>query len=803
MFKNYLKIAWRNLLKNKVFTLANVIGLTLAFAVAILLSMTALFELSYDQFHTNKDSIYQLALSNQTPKGTRTSTASPVPLAPSLKSEVPGIKQITRAVSEDALVTYQEKELVLDAHYVDPAFFEMFSYPIVLGNGNHPFSDKRSVAITERTSQLLFGDTSAIGKTIYLLLGKEERPFTISSILKDLPTNSSVDFQIAIPFENHSEYSENLTVWDSNFHEVYIELDKSVSADQFEKNTWEFTNMHYRESIENLVRDGARPDANNQYKQFHLLPYTDVHFVSYASGAIQVQRTFPYIILGISFLIIFIACANFINMNIALSEKRLKEIGMRKTLGAIKGQLFFQFWTESLLIFTAALFLGLVLGNLLIDPFKVLFNTEATMANLTKPSILLGFFVAMFLIVFIAGGYPAMLLSKMNTLRALKGKWEMGKNGVRNVLIVVQFVIAIILISGTLVLQGQLQFMRDKDLGYNKEQVISIPLNGKKDSYRVIDLLREELQNNPNILEVTGADNNLGRGRDGSLSTSKWGFDYKQRGVTTNILTVDHDYLKTLDIELLSGRTFSPEFKADSLSLIINQAMVKELNETDPISTKIMMDDSISYTVIGVIKDFNFQKITKEIEPLTLFMNRDWDLYYAYVKVAPGSLSKSFEFLKTAWEKIEPNAEFQGSFLDENIDRTYRREKMMATIITSGSILGIVLSCIGLFAISLLVVAQRTKEIGVRKVVGATVSSITLLLTKDFLKLVGVAFIIATPIAWYALNQWLQGYAFHISLSVWFFIGAGLLAAAIAFITVGGKTLKAASVNPVESLRTE
>lgn len=803
MFKNYLKIAWRNLLKNKVFTLANVIGLTIAFAVAILLSMTALFELSYDQFHTNKDSIYQLALSNQTPKGTRTSTASPVPLAPSLKSEVPGIKQITRAVSEDALVTYQEKELVLDAHYVDPAFFGMFSYPIVLGNGNHPFSDKRSVAITERTSQLLFGDTNAIGKTIYLLLGKEERPFTISSILKDLPTNSSVDFQIVIPFENHSEYAENLTVWDSNFHEVYVELDKGISAAQFEKNTWEFTNMHYRESIENLVRDGARPDANNQYKQFHLLPYTDVHFVSYASGVIQVQRTFPYIILGISFLIIFIACANFINMNIALSEKRLKEIGMRKTLGAIKGQLFFQFWTESLLIFAAALFLGLVLGNLLIDPFKMLFNTEATMANLTKPSILLGFFVAMFLIIFIAGGYPAMLLSKMNTLRALKGKWEMGKNGVRNVLIVVQFVIAIILISGTLVLQGQLQFMRDKDLGYNKEQVISIPLNGKKDSYRVIDLLREELQNNPNILEVTGADNNLGRGRDGSLSTSKWGFDYKQRGVTTNILTVDHDYLKTLDIELLSGRTFSPEFKADSLSLVINQAMVKELNETDPISVKIMMDDSIAYTVIGVIKDFNFQKITKEIEPLTLFMNRDWDLYYAYVKVAPGSLSKSFEFLKAAWEKIEPNAEFQGSFLDENIDRTYRREKMMTTIITSGSILGIVLSCIGLFAISLLVVAQRTKEIGVRKVVGASVSSITLLLTKDFLKLVGVAFIIATPIAWYTLNQWLQGYAFHISLNVWFFIGAGLLATAIAFITVGGKTLKAASVNPVESLRTE
>jgi len=352
-------------------------------------------------------------------------------------------------------------------------------------------------------------------------------------------------------------------------------------------------------------------------------------------------------------------------------------------------------------------------------------------------------------------------------------------------------------------LHGQIDFLRNKDLGYNKEQVVSIPLNGRKNSYAVLELLRDELSQNPDIISVSGADNNLGLGRDGSLSSSAMGFDYKGKGIVTNALTVDYDYAKTLDIELKSGRMFNREFSTDSLSLVINESMAKQFGEEDPLSIRIPMDDSVTYSVVGVVKDFNFQDVKKSVEPLTLFMNRDWDLYYAYVKIAPNNAAHSFETIKTAWEKIEPQAEFLGSFLDENIDRTFRREKTMATIITSGSVLGIILSCLGLFAISMLVVAQRTKEIGVRKVVGASVSSVALLLTKDFLKLVGLAFIIATPIAWYFLNEWLQNYASHVTLSPLFFVAAGLTACLIAFITVGSRTVKAASANPVNSLRTE
>jgi len=804
MLKNYLKIAWRNLIKNIIFSIANIVGLTCAFAVAILLSMIALFELSFDQFHENKDSAYQIYLSNQTPRGTEISVSNPVPLAPALKEEVAGIKHVARSVSEDVLVTYNSKELSLDAEFADPEFFKIFTYPTLLGNSRNPLPEKNAVGITKKTARKIFGNTdNVIGKTLILKIGREEKPFTVASILQDVPANSSIDFEIVIPFENHPEYLSSKDRWDSQFHPVYVQLAKGVSAEQFEKSTLAFTELHYRGGIESDIRDGAVPDANGKYKQFHLTPITDRHFVSYTSGIAKVIRIFPYMILGIALVIIFIVSANFINMSIALSEKRLKEIGMRKTLGAIKKQLFFQFWLESLFVFAFSIILGVVTSNMLLNPFKTLFNTKASFTDVTQPSVILLFALAVFAITLIAGGYPALLMSKLSTLRALKGKLDLGKNRLRNGLIVLQFTIAIILISGTLVLHGQIEFMRNKDLGFNKEQVISIPLNGKKNSYSVVNLLREELKGNPDVLSVTGADNNLGLGRDGSLSNSMMGFDYKGRGVVTSAITVDYDYAKTLDLEVLKGRTFDRDFAVDSLSLVINETMAKQLGEEDPLSITIPMDDNVTYSVVGVIKDFNFQEISKEIKPLTLFMDKNWDLYYAYVKIAPKNVAKSFDAIKDAWQKIEPQAEFLGSFLDENMDRTFKREKTMATIVTSGSMLGILLSCIGLFAISMLVVAQRTKEIGVRKVVGASVSSVALLLTKDFLKLVGLAFIIATPIAWYFLNEWLQNYASHVSLSPLFFMAAGLTACLIAFVTVGSRTVKAASANPVKSLRDE
>ena len=407
------------------------------------------------------------------------------------------------------------------------------------------------------------------------------------------------------------------------------------------------------------------------------------------------------------------------------------------------------------------------------------------------------------LITLIAGGYPALLMSRLGTLQSLKGKLQVnGKNRLRNSLMVLQFGIAILLISGTLVLWDQVEFMRTKDLGFNKDQVIAFPLNGKRNDQKAIELLRNTLQDKPNIVSITASNNILGIGKDGNRTTSVLGFEHKGRGVDTHMLVVDADYVETLDLNIIEGRSFRKNLVSDSLSVIINQAMAKQMNEDDILASQITLDDA-SYNIVGVIEDFNFQELDQHIAPMTLFALPNWNLRNAYVKVTSQNLEQAYDDVKTAWNTIEPNVEFQGSFLNENIERTLRNERTMITMIGSGSILSIILSCIGLFAMSLLIVAQRRKEIGVRKIVGASVSAITVLLTKDFLKLVVIAFLMATPIAWWTMNKWLQNYPYRIDLNIWIFLAAGGIAVLIAMLTIAVKTIKAATSNPVKSLRTE
>lgn len=804
MLKNYFKIAWRNLWKNRLFTTINIVGLSVAFGVAILLSMDSLHELSYDKFHANGDSLYKTFITWQTPKGTEVGTSQPTPFANALQSEVPGVEKITRYLETDALVSYNEKEINLDAVWVDADFFSMFTFPIAQGDKKNPLKDLSSIVVTETTANKLFGEKNPIGKTVTILVNGKQEPFTISGIAADSPKENSLEFEIALRFEKNTEYEETKERWGAQYHEVYVQLQNGVLATDFEKSSRAFTNLHYKEASERLKRDGALPNVSGNFLQLGLLSITDVNFTSFTKGYAEISRGATYLVLGVAFLILFIACVNFINMSIARSSQRLREIRMRKTLGAEKQQLFFQFWSESLFVFLVSVGLGILLSVVLLNDFQTLFRTSASFEILISPKIILISTVLILFITLFVGGYPALLLSRLGTIQSLKGKLETsGKNRVRDALIVVQFSIAIVLISGTLVLWEQVEYMQNKDLGYDKEQVLSFPLDGKRNSYAAIRLLRNELAGNPNILGVTASDNNLGRGKDGSQYTSVWGFEYKGKTVKTNSLVVDYDYIKTLGLELMQGRSFDNNRENDSQVVIINESMARELGEDNPLEAQLPVGDSLGSPIIGVVKDYNFQDISKAIEPLTFFLDRESRLNYAYVKVTPVNMSNSFDVIEAAYKKIEPNTAFLGSFLDENVDRTFRREKTMATLITSGSVIAIILSCIGLFAMSLLIVAQRTKEIGIRKVIGASVISITYILTKDFLKLVVVAFLIATPIAWWFAKDWLQNYAYHIDLSWSLFTLSGLLAVAIAVLTISTKTIKAAIANPLNSLRDE
>ncbi len=804
MFKNYVKVALRNLWKDRLFTSIGILGLSIAFGVATLLTMDSLHELSYDDFHTNGNQLYQVNITWQTPKGTEVGTSQPTPFAEALANEVPGVDKITRFVEEEALTIYKEKELGLDAIYVDSDFFEMFSFPIALGSKKRPLADVSSTVISKSTAVKLFGDEDPIGKSVTVLINGKNEPFTIRAVSEDQPQQSSITYDIALPFEKNPNYEATKELWNAQYHEVYVQLKEKVSAKDFEANSRSFTNLHYEGASESLQRDGATPNADGNFLQIGLLPISEMRFVSYDQGIVEISRSKVYFVLGVAFLILFIACVNFVNMSIAKSGQRLREIGMRKTLGAEKRQLFFQFWGESLIVFMVSLGIGILLSFLLKDQFQTLFDSNASFDVLISTDMLLLTLVLVLVISLVVGGYPAMMLSRLTTVQSLKGKLDSsGKNHLRDALIVLQFGIAILLISGTFILNGQIDFMRNKDLGYDKEQVLSFPLNGKKNSYDAVKLLREELAGNPNILSVTAADNNLGRGKDGSVSSSVWGFDYKGKSVRTNTLTVDYDYIKTLGLELKKGRDFDINREGDTQAVIINQSMAEELGDENPLLSRLPASDSLGFAIIGVVKDYNFQDISKAIEPLTFFLDRESGLTYAYVKVASSNMADSFAAVEKAFRAIEPNAEFLGSFLDENVDRTFRREKTMAALVTSGSIIAILLSCVGLFAMSMLITNQRTKEIGIRKVIGASVASVTYLLTKDFLKLVFIAFVIATPISWWFAQGWLQNYANRVDLSWHFFAISGILALFIAVVTISTRTLKSALANPVKSLRTE
>lgn len=806
MIRNYIKIAFRNLWKDRTFTALNIIGLTAAFGVAFLLSMYALFELSYDRFHEDIGSIYKVNTNEQTTKGAETDESNPIPFAQALKEEVPAVEMITRYVTGETLITYNGNTYRISSAWADPEFFEIFSFPIAEGNKTNPISDKSSIVLSQKMASAIFGKETAVGKLVSVQRGGEEIPVTVNAIFENMPAASSIQVGAILNFKNLPDnfYKNNLDNWSAHNHAVYMKLEKGISPAQFERSTKEFSSLHYAENIANAKRDGAQPNAEGNFRQIKLLPFADQSFVTIKNGLVSVSKTLQYIVLGISFLILFIASVNFINMSLAKSAQRLREIGMRKTLGAGKAQLFFQFWGESILVFIASVVCGGLLAFALLKPFQTLFDTSASFISISNPLMIFGAVLCILLITLIAGGYPALIMSRMDTLQALKAKLGVnGNNRLRNILMVVQFSIAIILISGTLVLWQQLDYLRNKDLGFNKEQVISFPLNTKQDRTNVLQLLRNEFGKNPNILSVTAADNNFGMGRDGTQTRTVLGFDYKNRQVSTSLITVDYDYVETLDIDLLQGRSFNRNYASDSLSVIINEAMVKELGEKDPLNSHFILGDSTKYSVIGIVKNFNFEKLNKEVQPLTLFMDGESPMSYAYVKIAPANLSQTYESVKQSWNKIEPNTQFLGSFLDENIDRTLKKERSMTTMISSGSILAIILSCIGLFAISLLVVSQRQKEIGIRKVVGASVATITILLTKDFLKLVGIAFIIATPIAWYATSQWLQNYVYRIDLTLWIFLSAGAIALIIAVITISFQTIQAALRNPVESLKTE
>ncbi|MFD1255369.1 ABC transporter permease [Mucilaginibacter terrae] len=807
MIKNYIKTAWRNLWKGRIFNLMNIVGLSIAIACCTLIFLTVFYEFSYDKFHTNLKDIYQVyTISNRT-GGAEKSSAMPVPFSPTLKAEYPAIKFISRSANAGALVKYGNKQIDQNIHFVDPDFLQMFSFPLVQGNAKTAMSDLNSIVITESSAKAIFGNEPALNKTVVLNIGNQEQPYIVSGVVKNIADNSSITFDILLRFEQIPWYQTEKDVWDNRSHSSLVQFKKGYNTGLFTKQLKPFVTKHFAQEIETLKRDGAKADAQGNVFSLAISPFSDNHFTTDLGGVEgnPISKTYPVSLVVIGCFILIIACINFINLSVARGFTRAREVGVRKTLGAGKWQLLSQFWTETIMVCLVSTLLGVVLCTLLISSFKAVFKSKISLGMMLQPAHLFGILAIFLLVTAVAGFYPALMMIRFKTVAVLKGNVTSAKPGkLRNTLLVVQFSLSTLLIICTIITWQQINYLQNKPLGYNKTEVLSLPINRGIIGEKALQLMRNELRSNNEVVAVTGAYMNMGRGNDGSLRTSVLGFGLEGREIRTNIQRVDYDYLKTLDIQLVEGREFDPKFAGDSTGIIINESMARELGGKNLVGTFLpMYDRQPKVQIIGIAKNFNFKSLHEKIDPLTLTMDKSYSINYIFVKAKPNSLVHAYDDIKKSWARQYPNAEFKGSWINENTERQYLNERRLSGIFVSGAVLAIVISCIGLLAISIMIVIQRTKEIGIRKVLGANVSGIIMMLSMDFVKLVLLASVIAFPIAWWLMDNWLQSFAYRVTIQWWVFALSTLLAIVMAFVTISFQSIKAALANPVKSLRSE
>ncbi|CAL1520878.1 FtsX-like permease family protein [Chitinophaga sp. MM2321] len=798
MLTNYLKIAWRTLLKQKVFAVVNIVGMSTAICAALLLSLTAYRQWTYDNFHQNGKDIYQVYREDHTAKGMKTSTSMAAPLMDVLRKEVAGVKRTSRIGGGNMPVRYGNNHYYFDVEMVDADFLQMFTFPLLEGSSTDALQQLNQLVITKKAASALFKNEEAIGKTIEVNIEKTWRPFIVSAVADDLPDNSSITFDMLSRFENVPDYQEVRNTWDVANYPLFAQLEPAVAAASFEKSTPSVVHKYYAEKIESIRKEGSAPGKEGELLLLKTIPLKDFHLNPQSSFYSGMNRFYPWLMVILAVMVISIACINFINLSIARAFTRGSEIGLRKALGAMDKQLLVQFWAEAFLLCFIALLLSLVMTVLLLPYYNTAFGHNLKLGLFANGWLLLGTAAAFFVVTLLAGGYPAWKVARFNIVQVLKGRVSMARGStLRNGLIVVQFIVAVLLISCTTIIWQQLDFIRATPLGYNTTQVISIPVDNAPPA--ALTALRNHLAQSPEVQSVTAGMLNLGLGKDGSSGRWVRGFSYKGRDVSAQCIEVDYDYSQTLDLKMMAGRDFSRGFGADTTAVVINEQMAKQLGEKEPLGAILNISDAPMH-VIGVVQDYHYESLHKKIEPLMMIMNDPSGLGYIFVKVQSHNPVGTLKNIQGIWKEINPLVEHEASFLDENANRLYKGEERFSRIFMSGAVLAVIISCMGLFAIAVMVMAQRRKEIGIRKVLGASVSGIVLLLSKDFLKLVLVAVVIASPVAWYLMQQWLQGFEFHVHIHWWVFAVTGVLATGIAFITVSMQSVKAAMTNPVKSL---
>ncbi|GAB4047733.1 FtsX-like permease family protein [Spirosoma litoris] len=809
MLLNYIKIALRTLWKSKGYAAINVVGLSVAFVVCIFLFLRSYLHMTYDNFHQDDDRIFQTYFFSNDPEKALRSGNMPLPLTPALKADYPELEAAARILTgRKSLVEVKGKyfdKLVLQT---DQDFLKIFSFPLIKGNREIALRNLSSVIISENMAKTAFGTEDPMGKTLQIGSESHKKQYIVTGIISDAPDNSSIQYDILVRIENSYSYQQDKDNWSAQSHTVFVKLPPHVDQATFETRLKPFAQKYFKGNLDELKKKGAKPDQHGDLFAVRLQNLSRVHFDRDIAGRGGTPIAIVYTLMGIAFFILLIACINFINLSIARSFTRAREVGVRKALGALKNQLFVQIWGESTLICLVGFLVGVLLTYLLLPLFNATFDGRIKFEQMLQPGFIGVILIVFILVTFVAGGYPAWQMAKFNAVEVLKGKLSIKRPGaIRNSLIVTQFIMSSLLACCTIIASQQLNFLRTRPLGFQKEQVISIPVGNQVNGRQALGRLRNTLANDPSILSISGTGINLGRGKDRVSSRSSVGYTYKGRKVSSDLLLIDFDYLKTLKIKPIAGRDFNRTYATDSVKrVIITASMAKMMGESNPVGMLLGDDADSSSTksqIIGVVPDFHLYSLADEAKPITMYLSNTEPIQYIFVRVTPQSLAGTMDKLKEVWKAVAPQSEFLGTFLDENVDAWYQNEEQLSRICSLASSIAILLSCLGLFAVAMMIIEQRTKEIGIRKVMGASIVSIIINLSQDFVKLVIIALVIALPVAWFLMKTWLNSYVEHIALSIWVFAGVGLAAILVALATVSFQTIKAALVNPVKSLRSE
>ncbi len=803
MLKNYFKIALRNLSKHKTLAFINIFGLSVGIACFILFMLYAINEFSFDGFHKNAANTY-LALDGNgkpNPKAIGGYIYTSMPLGPAMKQELPGVENYVRYIQPyETFIKINNEGRRENIAYADPSFFKVFSFKFKYGNAEAAISNLHSMVLTEETAKRLFGKTNAIGQSFQVKIENVFESFIVSAITENPPSNSSFQFSMLIHFDcfaNTMEGKMGADDWGRNSYMTFVQLKPGSTLANDNKLLADFKHKHL-------------PKVLASCGGYDLEPLLQLHTNPTLMG-IKISPIDPktiWILLSIASGVLLIACINFTTLSIGRSASRAKEVGVRKVIGGTKKALMLQFLTESLLLAFISTLIGLVLANLLLPFFNQLSGRELGFSFAQFPQ-LTAFIAGLVLIVgLLSGCYPSLILSGFNAVEVLKAKIKLGgANFFTKALVTFQFVISAgLIISATIIMQ-QLHYMESRNPGFEKENVVQVNAYGVANTKQTFPLFKHELSGHPEIVRTASADNGLGEHEGMSIQ----GFDYHGKSINISQFYIDPDYVPTLGMHLLAGRNFDHTIPSDTVNaVIINEATMNELGWTLENSIGRQLEGYGNYgvnnpVVIGIVGDFNFQDLTHPVEPLMFhqFAASESNPYHFFVRITPGDPSKALMAIESAWKKIVPDYPLKYNFLDEDLDRFYKSEARLSSIIGWAGGIAIFLACLGLLGLAALAVANRTKEIGIRKVLGASVSTIIGLISKDFVRLVVVAFLTATPITWWLMTKWLQDYAYRINIEWWVF---GLSGAAIIFtalLTVCFQAIKAAIASPVKSLRAD